>query len=144
MNLTIISCSAACSILHSVDDSGAHPYRAVGGGEHAYLRWRADALKCGRTPSSRRVGRCADLAECASGLPHAEGVQDCRRGGVPSFGYHEKVTNQRNDFLHKLVFRVVSENQAIAVELLNVGGMMKNHHLAQGIGDVSWSTFFTM
>ncbi|MGI6502385.1 MAG: RNA-guided endonuclease TnpB family protein [Candidatus Methanoculleus thermohydrogenotrophicum] len=57
---------------------------------------------------------------------------------------HEKIANQRNDFLHKLSFRVVSENQAIAVESLNVGGMMKNHHLAQGIGDVSWYTFFTM
>lgn len=57
---------------------------------------------------------------------------------------HEKVANRRNDFLHNLSFRVVSENQAIAVESLNVGGMMKNHHLAQGIGDVSWSTFFTM
>ncbi|QYZ79816.1 transposase [Methanofollis formosanus] len=57
---------------------------------------------------------------------------------------YEKVANQRNDFLHKISFRVVSENQAIAVESLNVGGMMKNHHLAQGIEDVSWSTFFTM
>ncbi|MDK2974408.1 MAG: putative transposase, partial [Methanofollis sp.] len=57
---------------------------------------------------------------------------------------HEKIANQRNDFLHKLSFRVVSENQAIAVESLNIGGMMKNHRLAQGIGDVSWSTFFTM
>ncbi|TAJ44322.1 IS200/IS605 family element RNA-guided endonuclease TnpB [Methanofollis fontis] len=57
---------------------------------------------------------------------------------------HEKIANQRNDFLHKVSFRVVSENQAIAVESLNVGGMMKNHLLAQGIGDVSWYAFFTM
>ncbi|HDS64169.1 MAG TPA: transposase [Methanofollis liminatans] len=57
---------------------------------------------------------------------------------------HEKIANQRDDFLHKLSFRVVSENQAIAVESLNVGGMMKNHRLAQGIGDVSWRTFFSM
>ncbi|MGB4174004.1 MAG: RNA-guided endonuclease TnpB family protein, partial [Candidatus Methanoculleus thermohydrogenotrophicum] len=57
---------------------------------------------------------------------------------------HEKIANQRNDFLHKLSFRVVSENQAIAVESLNVAGMQKNHCLAQSISDVSWSKFFTM
>jgi len=57
---------------------------------------------------------------------------------------HETVTNQRNDFLHKLSFRVVSENQAIAVESLNVAGMQKNHCFAQSISDVSWSTFFTL
>ena len=55
---------------------------------------------------------------------------------------HEKITNQRKDFLHKLTTKLVRENQAIAVETLNVAGMMKNHHLAQAIGDVSWSEFF--
>ena len=57
---------------------------------------------------------------------------------------YEKVANQRNDFLHNLSFRVVSENQAIAVESLNVAGMQKNHCLAQSISDVSWGTFFTI
>jgi putative transposase len=56
--------------------------------------------------------------------------------------YHEKIANQRKDFLHKLTTKLVSENQAIAIETLNVSGMMKNHHLAQAIGDVSWSEFF--
>ncbi len=55
---------------------------------------------------------------------------------------HEKIANRRKDFLHKLTTKLVSENQAIAVETLNVSGMMKNHHLAQAIGDVSWSEFF--
>ena len=56
---------------------------------------------------------------------------------------HERITNQRNDFQHKLSFRLVSENQAIALETLNVKGMIKNHHLAQAISDSAWSSFVT-
>lgn len=56
---------------------------------------------------------------------------------------HEKITNQRNDFQNKLSFKLVSENQAIALETLNVKGMQKNHHLAQAIGDSAWSSFIT-
>ena len=48
---------------------------------------------------------------------------------------NEKITIQRNDFQHKLSFKLVSENQAIAIETLNVKGMIKNHHPAQSIGD---------
>ena len=54
---------------------------------------------------------------------------------------HDKITNQRNDFQNKLSFRLVSENQAIALETLNVKGMIKNHHLAQAISDSAWSSF---
>ena len=56
---------------------------------------------------------------------------------------HERITNQRNDFQHKLSFRLISENQAIAMETLNVKGMIKNHCLAQAISDSSWSSFVT-
>ena len=38
---------------------------------------------------------------------------------------HDKITNQRNDFQSKLSFRLVSENQAVALETLNVKGMQK-------------------
>jgi len=54
---------------------------------------------------------------------------------------HEKITNQRNDFLHKLSIRLIRENQTIALETLNVQGMMQNHRLAQSIGSASWSRF---
>ena len=56
----------------------------------------------------------------------------------------EDVVNKRKDFLHKVATQLVRENQTIALETLAVKNMVKNHHLAQAISDVSWSTFVTM
>ena len=57
---------------------------------------------------------------------------------------HERMADERRAFLHGLSTRLVRENQAIAVEDLNVSGMLKNHHLARSISEVSWSEFFRM
>ena len=57
---------------------------------------------------------------------------------------HEKINEQRNDFLQKLSTMLVRENQTICIEDLNVKGMVRNHKLAQSISSVSWSKFFTM
>lgn len=57
---------------------------------------------------------------------------------------HEKITNQRNDFLQKQSTMLVSENQTICIEDLNIKGMIRNHTLAKAITSVSWSKFFSM
>lgn len=54
---------------------------------------------------------------------------------------HEKIANQRNDFLHKLSKSIVDENQVIVIETLKPKNMMQNSHLAKSISDASWSEF---
>lgn len=57
---------------------------------------------------------------------------------------HERIRNRRQDFLHKVSKRIISENQTVIIEDLNVEGMLKNHCLAKGISSVAWNTFFRM
>ena len=51
-----------------------------------------------------------------------------------------KITNQRWNFTHYLSKRIVSENQLIAVEKLNIAGMAQSR-LAKSILDAAWGQF---
>jgi putative transposase len=69
------------------------------------------------------------------------GSKNRNKSGIRLAKLHEKISNQRHDFQHKLSLKLVSENQAIAIETLNIKGMIKNHKLAQAIGDSAWYSF---
>ncbi|NES20161.1 MAG: IS200/IS605 family element transposase accessory protein TnpB [Symploca sp. SIO3E6] len=54
---------------------------------------------------------------------------------------HNQIADTRKDFLHKLSTKVVSENQTIVLEDLNVSGMVKNRKLARVISQQGWREF---
>ena len=57
---------------------------------------------------------------------------------------YARISDIRNDFLHKLSTRIIRENQTIVLEDLNVSGMMKNPKLSRAISDLGWRSFRTM
>ena len=70
-----------------------------------------------------------------------KGSKNYHKARIKLAKIHEKIANQRIDFLHKLSSRLINENQIIVLEDLDVKNMMQNEKLAQRIGDCSWSEF---
>jgi len=54
---------------------------------------------------------------------------------------YEKLNNIKQEYLHNVSNKLINENQAIAIEDLNIKGMMQNHHLARSIQELSLYDF---
>jgi putative transposase len=110
-------------------DVGIKTYASLSNGEKIdnpkFLKSSLQRLKC----LQRRVSR------------KHKGSKNRRKAVQKLAKCHEKVSNQRHDFQHKISNKLISENQAVAVETLNIKGMVKNHKLAQVISDSAWYSF---
>lgn len=54
---------------------------------------------------------------------------------------HLKVSNIRQDFLNKVSSEIANQYSLVAVENLNIAGLLKNHNIAKSISDCSWGEF---
>jgi putative transposase len=57
---------------------------------------------------------------------------------------YARVANTRRDQHHKIAAKLINRYSAIAVESLNIKGMVKNHRLARAVLDSGWNQFLTI
>src|SRR5260221_2806284 len=90
-----------------------------------HLKQRLRKIKrCQRTVSRRR-----------------KGSHNRRKAVRRLANLHRTVANLRANTLHHLTSRLAKTKSVVVIEDLNVSGMLKNHHLAQAIGDVGLGEF---
>ena len=97
---------------------------------------------------SRRQSRKVEAAKAAAGIvgrigkgTHLPASKNRTKGALVLARLQARIARVRRDFTHKLTTRLCRENQALAIEDLNVRGMLANARLARAIADVGFYEF---
>ena len=102
------------------------------------------ALSDGTTVDTPRFLRKSEqkLAKLQCRLSRKKkGSKNRRKARTKVARCHEKISNQRKDFLHKKSHSLVADHDVIVMEDLQIRNMAQNRHLAKSIHDASWSAF---
>ncbi len=70
-----------------------------------------------------------------------KGSHNRRKAVCKLAALHRQVANQRANTFHQFTSRLAKTKSVVVIEDLNVSGMLRNHHLAQAIGDVGCGEF---
>lgn len=104
------------------------------------LATMSDGRKVQHSPKREKLERQARRLQKAVSRKQ-KGSASRRKAVIKLARKHHEMTNLRNDLLHKLTTGLVRDYETIAVEDLNVGGMLGNHRLARSISRQAWAEF---